>query len=122
MGFGPLYHRSVRVPPLLPTESPAVTRARGDRAFFSSWSSYARVAIGLVLLSFPVALWACAPLADTPARSATDKIGEPAPTAITSAVPLWLSNDPTRKAPPAGAGAEVAAPPTSVIEDEDSTP
>jgi hypothetical protein len=65
----------------------------------------------------PVSSAACAPI-EPATRSPADKIGEPAPTAVTSAVPLWLSNDPTRKAPPS---ADLAAsPPVSVIEDEDA--
>jgi hypothetical protein len=109
MGSRPLYHRSVRAPALLPPEVPRVVERRSAHRSFVLFSA--------VLLALPTALWACAPI-EPPSRTPADQIGEPAPTAVTSAVPLWLSNDPTRKAPPTTEAA-VKSPPVSVIENED---
>ena len=58
---------------------------------------------GLACVTAATALaWAvgCGGALDAP-TTPKKSIGQPAPTAVTSAEPLWLSNDPNRKQSPA---------------------
>lgn len=53
----------------------------------------------VLLASTFLATLGCAGMDEQP-KTPKKNIGQPAPTAVTSAEPLWLSNDPNRKQSP----------------------